>query len=361
MSEGPVYLHVGLKKTGTSYLQSVLRANLDVLERQGLSVVPETVVGTRQLVRSLRGLLEEGVDDPAAASAVDRLPQQLAAAPGDRVLVTDELLGGATADEAARLVAALGGREAHLVLTVRDLGRTIPSAWQQTVKSGSKFSYPDFLSSIASGNGQPAKAFWGAYDVPALLERWAPVVPADRVHVVLVPPPGGAPTLLLERFCGVLGLDPGALDLGSPRANESLGLAQAELLRRLNQRWSPTAKRRDLHTQVIQRGFAGKVLAPVDGERTRVPAELRTWVAERTAHVVEVLSAGGYHLVGDLAELTPPDTAFTDAPQEVDEAAVAEAATVALHALLEDQVARRERRQRKTGKRARGGRRRRPS
>ena len=40
-----VYLHLGLQKTGTSYLQGVMRRNRDLLAEQGLDLVPERSAG----------------------------------------------------------------------------------------------------------------------------------------------------------------------------------------------------------------------------------------------------------------------------------------------------------------------------
>ena len=63
-----------------------------------------------------------------------------------------------------------------------------------------------------------------------MLERWSVIAPPERIHVVTVPPSGTPPEVLLERFCSVIGVDPAALDREVPRANESLGQVQAELL-----------------------------------------------------------------------------------------------------------------------------------
>ncbi|GAA3815648.1 hypothetical protein [Nocardioides panacisoli] len=339
MSDGPVFLHVGLKKTGTSYLQEIFRANEDALAAQGLSMVPGSQIATRQLVRALKGQLQEGIDGPRARRALVRLPRELDEAPGDRVLITDEVFGGSTPEQVTTLGKKLGPREVHLVLTVRDLARTIPSAWQQTIKGGSAMPYDDFVASVVSGEGEAANGFWRAYGVPELLQRWAHLVPPERMHLVVLPQPGAAPTVLLERFCSVLGIDPATLPPAANRANEALGRGQAELLRRLNEGWSDLARRRDLHNTVIKRGFGLRVLSPLGGDRIRLPAQYRPWVEEHTARTIDTLRQGGFAVVGELGELQAPDSAFAVDLPPVDEAMVAEAATQALHVLLENQVA----------------------
>ncbi|HWJ81980.1 MAG TPA: hypothetical protein VNS55_07075 [Nocardioides sp.] len=338
MSDGPVYLHVGLKKTGTSYLQSILRANTEALEAQGLSMVPHNQVASRQLVRALKGQLEEGVDAPRAKRALVRFPRELAEAPGDRVLVSDEVFGGSTPEQVERLGEALGGREAHLLLTVRDIARTIPSAWQQTIKGGSRFPYERYVDAVVARDGDVANAFWHSYDVPALLERWRGLVAPERMHVVLLPPPGAAPTVLLDRFCGVLGIDPASLTAETVRANESLGRAQAELLRRLNGELAEATFRRDLHGPVLKRGFAIGVLAPQKGDRIPMPAGHRAWCEEHAEGVIEALVRGGYDIVGDVAELRPHESAFAEELEPITDEQVADAAVRALAVLLDGQV-----------------------
>src|SRR4051812_24125773 len=122
--EGPVHLHVGLKKTGTSYLQSIFRASTDELRRQGLALIPRHEPAGHRLAMAVLGRKTAGA--PLAA-----LPRQLAAARGSRCLITQEMLGRADARQIARLRTALGDRDLHVVVTVRDIARTIPSAWQQ--------------------------------------------------------------------------------------------------------------------------------------------------------------------------------------------------------------------------------------
>lgn len=338
MSDGPVYLHIGLKKTGTSYLQSLYRANSEALEAQGLSMVPSNQVLSRQLVRALKGQLEAGIDGPRARRALKRLPGELAEAPGDRILITDEVFGGCSPEQVARLGDLLGGREAHVLLTVRDIARTIPSAWQQTIKGGSRMSYERFVEAVVARDGEAASAFWHAYDVPVLLERWHGLVAPERINLVVLPPPGGAPTVLLDRFSGVLGIDPASLTPERVRANESIGRPQAELLRRINGLLSDRTMRRDVHGAVLKRGFAIGVLAPQQGERIPMPLAHRDWCEQHADATIATLKARGYAVAGDLEELRPPASAFADELDEIPEADVTEAALRALAAVLDEQA-----------------------
>ncbi len=338
MSSGPVLLHVGLMKTGTTFLQSVLRANASALERQGLSLVPGNQVQAHRLAMDLRGLTSAGSGLPEAAGTLARLPKELAGARGDRCVLSEETLARLSVEHVARLGEALGGREAHLVVTVRDIARTIPSAWQQAIKGGRGYRYDAYVDQVVKHEGPRADGFWAAYDVPTILRRWEALVPPERVHVVTLPPPGADPAVLLERFCSVIGVDAASLAEPAARGNESLGRVQAEVLRRMNRRLSDDAKRREFHGAVVKRGFALGVLAPQGGDRIRLPAEHATWAAEYAAALGEALVGGGYDVVGDVADLVPVASSFGEAGR-VGDAEVADVAVQTLVDLIEEQAA----------------------
>ena len=48
--------------------------------------------------------------------------------------------------------------------------------------------------------------FWGAQEIPDILDRWGHDLPPERVHLVTVPPPGGPKQLLWKRFSIAFGL-----------------------------------------------------------------------------------------------------------------------------------------------------------
>ena len=64
-------------------------------------------------------------------------------------------------------------------------------------------------------------------------------MPEGNIHLVTVPRKG-ADTSLWERFLGVLSVDESALSEPIESANSSLSAAQAEFLRRLNDRLQPS-------------------------------------------------------------------------------------------------------------------------
>jgi hypothetical protein len=334
MSDGPVFLHIGLMKTGTSYLQGRLRAAPDELARQGLTMLPEHQPAAHQLALALRGKHDPAVDRRRGARALDLLPRQIDRAPGDRCLISEETLCFAGPERLELLGAALADRELRVIVTVRDIARTIPSIWQQRVRGGRRHSLDRFADSVVERDGRASGAFWSGQELVAVLDRWEALVPRQRMHVVVVPPSGAAGGVLLERFCSVVGIEPTRLPPAEVRANPSLGWAQAELMRRVNALLPGDLRRRDVRGTVVNRGFVMPVLGPQPGEPIRLPGRLRDWCHEYAVSTIKLLEDGGYAVVGDPQDLLPRDEAFTAADASVPEHQVADAAVRALADLL---------------------------
>lgn len=330
-----LYVHVGLQKTGTSYLQAVMIGNAEVLAGQGLDLVPPTKAEAFQLMLQVRDRYNPDRDPAAAADALERFTSRLAEAPGDKALLSQESLAAARPAQVRRLLDACGDREVHVVVTARDLGRGIPSSWQQELKAARRETYDEYLDRLrdqqADGRGHHP---WIHLDPPAVLARWARHLPADQLHLVTVPPSGSSPTLLLERFCRVLDVDPASLVPGTEAANTSLGRVQAELLRRVNAGLPDELRRRQIYGDVGKRFFAAQVLVPQDGRRIRVPEEAREWCTEVTRSQLAAIREAGYDVVGDLGDLECRPEHFSSEEQEPGEGEVAAVAVAALVRLL---------------------------
>jgi hypothetical protein len=290
----------------------------------------------------VRDRYDPAIDPPGVADALQRFEEQLETAPGTRALLTEESLAPAMKREIAPLLEACRSREVHLVVTVRDLARQIPSAWQEWVKRSMNLPFEDYVASLYEREVPASRKFWAHQDLTRTMQRWALFVPPERIHVVTVPQRGGDPQLLLERFCQVIEVEPGSLDLEAPPRNDSLGHVQAELLRRVNETLAPELRRRDIHGAVGKRYFAGQILRRQEGVPARLHVRHRPWCDALARGFVEELRTGGYRVVGDLDELIPADSSYTDDDVPVDDTAVATAATDALAAILADEAARRQ-------------------
>ncbi|MPZ61374.1 MAG: hypothetical protein GEU93_08760 [Propionibacteriales bacterium] len=309
-SRPTVYLHIGLIKTGTTYLQGVVWANAQRLEPAGLRYPGH---GIDHFHASIDLRDQPFLGDPAThrPSAWNRVAGEARSAP-DRALISHETFSRATPEQVQRAVSSLAPAEVHLILTLRDLGRQVPAVWQERIKNRSEESYARFLRDIT---GRPRKRgvvhFWQGQDVLDVLRRWD-AIPPERVHVVTVPSADSPRELLWERFASVLGVDPGLARTAPPRSNVSLGVEEAELLRRINPYLRESVGSWLRYERAVKTRFANDMLAGLASEpRLVVPDEYQPWLTERARAMIDGLSDGGFDIVGDIADLEPD---FGDQP-----------------------------------------------
>jgi hypothetical protein len=328
-----VLLHIGTMKSGTSFIQQTLDANRDVLAEQGFRFPGKSwrkqVLGVLDVLGQTRG----GQVVPGSPGAWDRLLGEISEWDGTAV-VSMEFLGPAAVPDIQRVVDSLRPAEVRVVMTARDLGRNIPAMWQEGLKNGNAWSWPDYLRDIESpAEDSPghAKKFWRQMSYPLIAQRWTEVVGTERFTMVTVPRPGSAPRLLWDRFCSVAGLEPEPFDT-SVRRNTSLGAASALVLRSLNE-----ALPEDIPLKQYQRAVKHSLAR--HGMSARAGSEAAIgfdggWVAGRAAEQIGRLEQLGVRVVGELEELRPVRTQGVD-PAEVSVEEQLEAAVAALAYLVE--------------------------
>lgn len=304
---GKVFLHLGLPKTGTSFLQRLLQHNAEPLRRHGV-IFPN---GKGVLMfRAMLEVTERAQGWGRTPESVQGTWEQIVRAArkhNGTTVVSNELFCLASPDQVQRMLRDLEGLEVHVVLTVRDLARQLPAEWQEGVKHGRKAGFDDFLEVVfeePSPDRGLHQRFWNVQDPVAVLQRWVPAVPAERVHLVVNPPPGAAPTVLWERFARVIGVPPEVVTMPEREVNTSLGVAQTEVLRRVNQRLSRRHNEL-IYGAVVKRLYAARILASGSTQRAVLPARWHPLIEERAARMIEGLSGRAYDVAGDLAELTP--------------------------------------------------------
>ena len=235
-SGADVVLHIGTMKSGTSYLQAVLRRNGRELRERGVMIA-------EQMVPAVVDVLERRnvTKKSKVSGAWDRFLDQVDSWDGHRVVVSRESFSGATPEEAAQVVETFAARPVRVVVTCRDLLRVVPSHWQTVVKNGGTVSFADYVRLLLTGETedkhQHAKNFWRNHDVPTIVETWAGAVGMQNVVVVTVPPSGEPGDLLWRRFASASGLPSFDADLSTDaKSNVSLTYAETEMLRQINVR-----------------------------------------------------------------------------------------------------------------------------
>lgn len=325
-------VHVGTPKSGTSYLQDRLALNRARLLEGGLRYV-----GTRT-----GDHFEAALDllDDRWAGAEERARgqwAQLVARAGDDedVLVTHEILAGARPEAVARLRADFPDHEHHVVLTARDLGRQLPAEWQENIKHRSARTYDQFLRRVQRRYDVPREdRFWRVQHLPTILATWAEGLPAERVHVVTVPPVGAAPGLLWDRYAEALRLGDTTAYAETGTTNASLGSAEVTLLRLLNLELHERGLQRDDYVEWVREGLVRQELGTSRASPpATVPPDLRAWVAEVAESWVAGLAESGFEVLGDLDDLRPvwpPDAGTWQDPDAPDPGAVLTRAVDAL-------------------------------
>jgi hypothetical protein len=301
---GRLFLHVGSPKTGTTFLQNVLWSHRQLAEEQGLLLPLDSFADHYLASLDVRGLSARAEHPERAVGIWDRVARQARAWAGT-TLVSHELFAAATAAQASRALATLGADlEVHVVLTARDLVRQIPAEWQEHVKHRYPRTLAEFVDDLQADEAGKSW-FWRVQDVAGIAGRWGGTLPPSRVHVVTVPPAGADPEILWERFATLLGLTPESFDLSASRANTSLGIEQAELLRRVNAQLGDKLPLPGPYPVVVKNVLAHRVLAARQGTPLALDLAAVEFAVRRSDEMATRLAAMDVDVVGDLDDLRP--------------------------------------------------------
>lgn len=315
-----VVLHIGPRKTATTYLQRVLQAlvlegHLDptvypiaTRDRTDHNHVPGLIDLAREA--GAIGLQEDAWRDQDGSDA-QALVDAVLAAPGP-VILSAEALSVLPAEGARAVIAAFAPAAVDVVITARDLGRVIPSSWQQHMRNGNFESYADYLAlrveerSSRVYETELRRGFWRAYRYADLALRWQ-AAGAQSVSVVTVPGAGAPVDTVWRRFIEVAGVPelpevPPAIT--DDRANISLTGAETFAIYGFNlaARASGQGRRdvRSSHRALIRRGWLER---PDRGARLGLPLDMQPLVAQWAVEDCTALAESGVSVVGDLADL----------------------------------------------------------
>ena len=350
-------LHIGPRKTGTTFLQRVLQQLAPELRQQGV-LYPTHYRGEEDYnhVGAVTDLThneetrESNRWTGRDGSDWQGLEDQVRAFDGD-VILSAEMIGGLRPAAAQRMLDLLDAREVDVIITMRDLGRIFPSSWQQHVRNTHTEPYRSYIRRRAEQRGtlpptqmqeawdtERNQTFWRSYAYGALVRRWQSLVGADRVRVVTLPPSGAPSNLLWERFRTAVNVT--ALPEQAPRlqafvANIGSTEAEAMLLHAMNveakrQGWNRKTTN-ELQQQLLSSGFLDR---PDRGRPLLLPHKFLSQVQEWARIDIDDIRTTDVTVDGDLDDLTVPDTAAARGRVDPDQVAAA-GAFATIHAMTE--------------------------
>jgi hypothetical protein len=306
-----VLLHVGVHKTGTTAIQAALADAREDLATQNVRY-PGKLQAQHRAALALLGRpwgwnnRGGGVMD---REHFDRLAKRTTAAPG-RVVISSEFFCEASAEQAQEAVTALGeagARPVHVVVTLRNLGKLLPSSWQQYLKYGLTTSYDAWLTDVlaAPGSSKMTPTFWKRHDHGDVITRWVQAVGPENLTVMVLE---DVPReYMFETFAQFLDVPSEILTSRMElTSNRSMTAAEAEVLVRLNRKVKKTMQWTDYVT-LVRRGVA---LGMVEG-REPDPSEpkLHTpdWALDAAHQVgiasVNTIRVSGVQVLGNLDAL----------------------------------------------------------
>lgn len=234
-----IVLHIGCDKTGTTWIQQLLRQNRAALLRQGclyprspgrvkhwdlnLYALPDAVMTQSRIWK------REGYSSPDRfrRRLRRRLVREVATSGAPKVVLSEEALCRADEESVRRLhdlVVELG-RPTRVVVYLRRQDDRLVSSYQQAVKIGT-------VRDLATWSRQDHSR---TYDYAELLARWQRGYGPDELVVRQFERPRFAEGSLAQDFLDAAGLDVRLADLKPVQVrNESLGMEAVELLRILN-------------------------------------------------------------------------------------------------------------------------------
>ncbi len=297
-----VFIHLGLPKTATTYLQTILWGSRERLRADGVLVPGDERRDHLWASRVVR-------EDPNLAkhpelhrTAWDRLRRALDEWDGDG-LVSHEFFAAASPRQAARMIEELAPAEVHLVATAREPLGLFTASWQESLKNRNTVSLRDYARTVSKS---PSAIWnWRTLDLRLVLRRWTRDVPPERVHVLPLDREGPREAIW-HTFAGLIGVDPTAYDTDQSFPNESMGVVEAETLRRVNEHLG-SFERAFERGVYIRTYLADERLVPRGGERYWPEPDQVEECRRRGVEAVEFVRRRGFDVRGDLADLLVPD------------------------------------------------------
>ena len=232
--EGTTVVHIGPPKTATTAVQGAFWAAREDVARQGVDYPGRSRHSAAAAIAALGrpGMFSDS--DQPATKRWDTLRGEIVGSTLPRVVLSSEFLADATSDQIGPLLDQVRRANVHVVITLRPLVRIVPSHWQQSIQSGVRWSYDQWLHAMLDDDGNRAlnPSFWHRHRHDQLVARWAEVVGPENVTAIVLDSKN--PDLVLTSFERIVGLAAGTLVAPEDLTNRSLTWPEVEALRAFN-------------------------------------------------------------------------------------------------------------------------------
>lgn len=311
-----IMLHIGAHKTGTTSLQAALFAASKQLEEQGvINLVADGDETANPAARAVQRLPSSGsAGAPVDYNVWTTLVRQAQAHPNQLVSISAEAFAVSESLVIKQIVNDLGLDRLQVVITLRPLGKILPSQWQQDLHGAwLSVEFEEWLRQTLKearpikkiGPLQVPHQFWFRHRHDALLQRWIDAVGRDRITLVVAD--DQRKSSLLEHFEKLLSLSAGTLTSTGITRNQSMTLPEMQIM----QRYGELLESSELGKKIVAQSRYHKALRILrkmrpeneNDARLIVPAWSYERVGEIQHEMVERMQASGVAVIGTLHQL----------------------------------------------------------
>lgn len=225
-----VYIHIGLHKTGSTYIQKIFAANRDVLRAEGIhypELGAEFLFGHHNFAWSyIPGHVFKGTDTFSQTAFLTALKK----VDVENILISSEDFEFLERSHILALKQSLSDYRTHVVMYVRNPVSALYSRWQESVKHGDLTSLLDYYRKTFNN---PAPMNYAL-----VADTWANVFGSNAMKIViydnLLAEESNIALYFLNQVLGV-SIQPETLSMPQGKVNVANGLGVIEVLRQLNE------------------------------------------------------------------------------------------------------------------------------
>ena len=144
-----IFVHIGLPKTATSYLQTILWSNRDALRAAGVTVPGAERRDHLWASRTIRNDAHPADAPEEHRTAWPRMLAELQGA-GGTGLISHEFFAAASRKQARAMVEALPSPDVHLIVTAREPLGLFTASWQESLKNGETVPLDEYAREVSA-------------------------------------------------------------------------------------------------------------------------------------------------------------------------------------------------------------------